>query len=49
MNNLRVYLLKDIPAEIKAVTFAKCSRCPDSFSDIAKELTADKSKEFHEK
>ncbi len=49
MHNLKIYLLKDISPEIKAVTFAKCSRCPDSFDSIAKELTADKSKEFHEK
>lgn len=49
MNDLNIYLLKDMPPEVKAVTFAKCSRSPESFSDIARELTADKSKEFHEK
>jgi thymidylate synthase ThyX len=49
MNELNIYLLKDMPPEIKAVTFAKCSRSPESFSDIAKELTEDKSREFHEK
>ena len=49
MNELNIYLLKDMPPEVKAVTFAKCSRSPDSFSDIARELTEEKSKEFHEK
>jgi hypothetical protein len=49
MNELNIYLLKDLPPEIKAVTFAKCSRSPNSFSDIARELTEEKSKEFHEK
>ncbi|MDD3156315.1 MAG: hypothetical protein PHP14_02770 [Candidatus Pacebacteria bacterium] len=49
MNKLNVYLLKDLSPEVKAVTFAKCSRSPDSFKDIAKELTEDKSRKFHEK
>lgn len=49
MNNLNIYLLKDLSPEVKAVTFAKCSRSPDSFKDIAKELTEDKSRKFHEK
>ena len=49
MNELNIYLLKDMPPEVKAVTFAKCSRSPDSFKDIAKELTEDKSRQFHEK
>lgn len=49
MNKLNIYLLKDLTPEIKAVTFAKCSRCPDSFKNIAKELTEAKSSEFHEK
>jgi len=49
MNELNIYLLKDMPPEVKAVTFAKCSRSPESFSDIARELTEEKSKEFHEK
>ncbi len=49
MNELNIYLLKDLSPEVKAVTFAKCSRSPDSFKDIAKELTETKSSEFHEK
>jgi hypothetical protein len=49
MNKLNIYLLNNLTPEIKAVTFAKCSRCPQSFKDIAKELTEDKSSKFHEK
>jgi len=47
--NLRVYTLNDLPPEVRAVTFAKCSRSPEPFDEIAKELTAEKSAEFHEK
>ncbi|MFN3301647.1 MAG: FAD-dependent thymidylate synthase [Patescibacteria group bacterium] len=45
----RIYPLKDLPPEIKAVTFAKCSRSPLPFDEIAKELTEEKSSQFHEK
>lgn len=45
----RIYALEGLPPEVRAVTFAKCSRSPESFADIAKELTEEKSSEFHEK
>ncbi|MFH1367411.1 MAG: FAD-dependent thymidylate synthase [Patescibacteria group bacterium] len=48
-NKRKVYTLKDLPPEVKAVTFAKCSRTSQSFSEIADELTQEKSAEFHEK
>lgn len=44
-----IYTLEDIKPEVRAVAFAKCSRSPESFRDIAKELTEEKSSEFHEK
>ena len=46
-----IYLLssKDLSPETIAVAFAKTSRFPDSFRDIAAELTAEKSAQFHEK
>lgn len=46
-----IYLLssKDLSPETIAVTFAKTSRFPDSFRDIAAELTDEKSAQFHEK
>jgi thymidylate synthase ThyX len=44
-----IYTLEGISPEVKAVTFAKCSRSPESFRDIAEELTDEKSAEFHEK
>ena len=46
---LRVYTLNDLPPEVRAVTFAKCSRSPEPFDEIAQELTEEKSAEFHEK
>ena len=46
---LRVYTLDGLPAEDVAVAFAKTSRSPDSFDDIARELTETKSSRFHEK
>jgi len=48
---LQVYLLdpQKISPETIAVTFAKTSRSPQSFHDIAEELTDEKSAEFHEK
>ena len=46
----RIYTLSNnLMPEIKAVTFAKCSRSPDSFDKIAAELTEEKSAEFNEK
>lgn len=47
----QIYLLdpKTLDPETIAVTFAKTSRSPLSFHEIAKELTAEKSAEFHEK
>jgi len=46
----RIYALpSDLMPEVKAVTFAKCSRSPEPFDEIAKELTEEKSAEFHEK
>ncbi len=46
---LRVYTLDDLPAEVVAVTFAKTSRSPDSFEEIARELSEGESSRFHEK
>jgi thymidylate synthase ThyX len=47
----RVYLLEPqkLSPETIAVTFAKTSRSPLSFAEIAEELTNEKSAEFHEK
>jgi thymidylate synthase ThyX len=45
----RIYTLEGLTPEVRAVCFAKCSRSPESFDEIAKELTAEKSAEFHEK
>jgi len=47
----QIYLLdpKTLPPETIAVTFAKTSRSPESFREIAAELTDRKSAEFHEK
>ena len=49
--NRQVYLLDphDLTPETIAVTFAKTSRSPQSFQEIADELTDEKSAEFHEK
>ncbi len=46
-----IYLLssKDLSPETIAVAFAKTSRFPDSFRDIAAELSDEKSAQFHEK
>ena len=46
-----IYLLssKDLSPETIAVAFAKTSRFPDSFRDIAAELTDENSAQFHEK
>jgi len=48
-NPLRVYSLDDLPPEVVAVTFAKTSRSPQSFDEIARELTEAASSDFHEK
>ena len=48
-NKRKIYLLKDLPPEVKAVTFAKCSRTDKNFAEIADELTEEKSAEFNEK
>ncbi|MCX7778810.1 MAG: FAD-dependent thymidylate synthase [Patescibacteria group bacterium] len=45
----RIYPLENLPPEVKAVTFAKCSRLPLPFDQIAQELTEEKSSQFHEK
>lgn len=47
----RIYMLdpKQISPEIIAVAFAKTSRSPDSFDQIAAGLTDDASAQFHEK
>lgn len=47
----QVYLLdpKQLEPETIAVTFAKTSRSPQRFCEIAAELSAEKSAEFHEK
>ena len=47
---MRIYTLpNNLMPEVKAVTFAKCSRSADSFDKIATELTEEKSSEFNEK
>ncbi|MBD3163687.1 FAD-dependent thymidylate synthase [Candidatus Woesearchaeota archaeon] len=48
-NQRRIYTLNGLPPEVIAVAFAKCSRSPESFDVIAKELNEDKSRQFHEK
>ncbi len=45
----RIYLMKDLPPEVIAVAFAKTSRSPEPFDQIANELTESKSSQFHEK
>ena len=50
MAERRIYALpNNLMPEVKAVTFAKCSRSADPFDKIAAELTEEKSAEFHEK
>ncbi|MBD3367496.1 MAG: hypothetical protein GF405_04895 [Candidatus Eisenbacteria bacterium] len=48
-NPLRIYTLDDLPPEVVAVTFARTSRSPESFDEIARELTEESSSRFHEK
>lgn len=45
----RIYLMKDLPPEVIAVAFAKTSRSPEPFDQIATELNEAKSSQFHEK
>ena len=46
----RIYTLPNtLMPEVKAVTFAKCSRSSEPFDKIAAELTEEKSSEFNEK
>lgn len=45
----RVYTLKGKSPEVIAVAFAKCSRSPDPFDKIVKEINQDKASKFHEK
>lgn len=47
--NRRIYLMKDLPPEVIAVAFAKTSRSPEPFDQIATELNEAKSSQFHEK
>ena len=51
MPSRAIYLLspKDLPPETIAVAFAKTSRSPESFQEIAGELSDEKSARFHEK
>lgn len=49
MKKRRIYALTGLPPEVVAVAFAKCSRSPEPFDKIAKELNEDKSRKFHEK
>ncbi|UCG95192.1 MAG: FAD-dependent thymidylate synthase [archaeon] len=45
----RIYTLNGLPPEVTAVAFARCSRSPEPFDKIARELNEDKSRKFHEK
>ncbi len=45
----RIYPMTGLPPEVVAVTFAKTSRVPHQFSEIAKELSDEESSKFHEK
>ena len=51
MTKQKIYLLspKKLSPEVIAVTFAKTSRSPLSFQEIADELSDESSAEFHEK
>ncbi len=50
-NDRHIYTMNDLGLnpEVIAVAFAKTSRSPESFKDIAKELTDESSAKFHEK
>ena len=45
----RIYLMQDLPPEVIAVAFAKTSRSPEPFDQIATELSESASAKFHEK
>jgi len=45
----RIYLMPELPPEVVAVAFAKTSRSPEPFDQIAAELTETASAKFHEK
>ena len=51
MSDRQIYLLspKELSPETIAVAFAKTSRSPESFLEIARGLTEEKSAKFHEK
>lgn len=51
MSKRQIYLLspKELPPETIAVAFAKTSRSPESFREIAAELSDESSAKFHEK
>jgi len=48
-NIRRIYLMQELPPEVVAVAFAKTSRSPEPFDEIAAELTESASAKFHEK
>lgn len=48
-NCCQIYALEGLTPEVRAVTFAKCSRSAKSFKEIAAGLTAEKSSKFHER
>lgn len=48
-NKRKIYTLNGLPPEVVAVAFARCSRSPEPFDEIARELNEDKSRQFHEK
>lgn len=48
-NKREIYSLDHLKPEVVAVAFAKCSRSPESFRDIADGLTDEKSADFHDK
>ncbi len=48
-NCCQIYALEGLSPEVRAVTFAKCSRSDKSFKEIAAGLTAENSSKFHEK
>lgn len=44
-----IYAMRNLPPEVQAVTFAKTSRSPASFEEIADEVTEASSAEFNDK
>lgn len=45
----KIYSLKDVSPEERAVTFAKCSRSPLSFAEIVDRLTQEEAENFNKK